>query len=193
MTYMKRRRLLAAGLAAGFVLPTGAIFAAMGQARAQATPTCGAATPRQTEGPYFTPNTPLKSDLFEPGMSGARLRLTGRVLDTQCRPIPRALLEVWQADADGQYDNQGYRLRGHLFADESGNWLVDTIRPGRYPGRTPHIHVKVKGPATSLLTTQLYFPNDPGNARDGIYDARLLLQLEQRGEGLLGRYDFVLG
>lgn len=193
MTKLNRRSLLAAGAAAGLLLPAGGLFVAAGQARAQATPACGAVTPEQIEGPYFTPNTPLKSDLFEPGMNGERLRLTGRVLDTHCRPIPRTLLEVWQADADGQYDNQGYRLRGHLFADESGAWMLDSIRPGRYPGRTPHIHVKVKGPATPLLTTQLYFPNDPGNTRDGIYDARLLLHLEQRGEGLLGRYDFVLG
>lgn len=187
MTKVNRRSLLASGLAAGF-------FVAAGQARAQATPGCGGrVTPEQTEGPYFTPNAPLKADLHEPGMNGERLRLAGRVLDTHCRPVSRALLEVWQADADGAYDNRGYRLRGHLFSDESGGWLVDTIRPGRYPGRTPHIHVKVKGPTTSILTTQLYFPNDPGNARDGIYDPRLLLQLEQRGEGLLGRYDFVLG
>ncbi|WP_374631568.1 intradiol ring-cleavage dioxygenase [Ferrovibrio sp.] len=192
MTYMKRRTLLTAGFAAGLLLPAGSLFVAAGQARAEVTPACGAATPEQTEGPYFTPNAPLKTDLHEPGMKGEQLRMAGRVLDSHCRPVSRALLEVWQADADGVYDNRGYRLRGHVFADEAGGWMIDTIRPGRYPGRTPHIHVKVKGPTTRLLTTQLYFPNDPGNARDGIYDPRLLLQLEQRGEGLLGRYDFVL-
>jgi len=75
----------------------------------------------QTEGPYFTPNSPRRASLVEAGMGGQRLVVRGTVLTTGCRPVGRALLDFWQADDTGQYDNQGYRLRGHQFSDADGN------------------------------------------------------------------------
>src|SRR5205085_9577000 len=80
------------------------------------TPACDdgdAVTPAETEGPYYKRSTPERTSLWEPGMAGTRLRLSGQVLTRDCRPVPAALLDFWQADAAGAYDNAGYRLRGH--------------------------------------------------------------------------------
>jgi protocatechuate 3,4-dioxygenase beta subunit len=147
----------------------------------QPTPACDDGddpTPAQTEGPYFTPNSPERASLLEAGMAGDRLTVAGTVLATDCRPLRRALLDFWQADADGRYDNQGYRLRGHQFTDTDGRFRLDTVVPGRYPGRTRHIHVKVQAPDGPVLTTQLYFPGEPANAGDGIFREELLLTMD---------------
>jgi protocatechuate 3,4-dioxygenase beta subunit len=134
-------------------------------------------TPSQTEGPYFTPDSPERASLLEAGMAGDRLTLAGTVLATDCRPVRRALLDFWQADAGGQYDNQGYRLRGHQFTDAEGRFRLETIVPGLYPGRTRHIHVKVQAPDRPVLTTQLYFPGEAANDSDGIFRQELLLDV----------------
>src|SRR5439155_4296235 len=132
------------------------------QAQASApAPDCSgpvALTPSMTEGPYFKANSPERTSLIEPGTAGTRLTITGYVLTTDCKPIAHALLEFWQADASGQYDNAGYKLRGHQFTDEAGRCQLETIMPGLYPGRTLHIHVKVQAPNGPVLTTQLFFP-----------------------------------
>ena len=154
-----------------------------------ATPSCGGvATASQTEGPFFKPRSPLRASLIEPGLGGERLHLTGRVLTRSCRPIAGAMLEFWQADDRGRYDNSGFRLRGHQLADAEGRFDLATIVPGAYPGRTRHIHVKVAAPGRPALTTQLYVPGEPGNARDGIYRKALEMALV----GAEGRFDFVL-
>jgi len=158
------------------------------------TPACGDdddITPRQTEGPYFTPNSPERTMLREAGMAGTPIALTGLVLSRACRPVPRALVELWHADDSGRYDNEGYRLRGHQFTDANGQWRFETIVPGLYPGRTRHFHVKFQAPEEPVLTTQLYFPNEPGNERDRIFDAALLLDIDLEPE-MTGRFDAVL-
>jgi len=134
-------------------------------------------TPAQTEGPYFTPDSPERGSLLEAGLPGDRLTVAGTVLATDCRPLRRALLDFWQADAAGRYDNQGYRLRGHQFTDADGRFRLETVVPGRYPGRTRHIHVKVQAPDRPVLTTQLYFPGEAANAADGIFREELLLAM----------------
>ena len=147
----------------------------------------------QTEGPYFTPNSPRRASLVEAGMGGQRLVVWGTVLTTGCRPVGRALLDFWQADDTGQYDNQGYRLRGHQFSDADGNWRLETIVPGLYTGRTRHIHVKVQAPDGPVLTTQLYFPGEPENDRDGIFSPELLLSdVRDSGGTRRGSFTFVL-
>ena len=160
-----------------------------------ATPECADdddVTPAQTEGPYFTPNSPERSSLIEAGMRGTRLVVTGRVLSTACQPVARALIDWWQADDGGAYDNRGYRLRGHQFTDAQGGYRLETIVPGLYPGRTRHIHVKVQAPNQRVLTTQLYFPGEPGNQRDGIYHHDLELVMREDSQGKVGLFDFVL-
>jgi protocatechuate 3,4-dioxygenase beta subunit len=159
------------------------------------TPECGDAddlTVAQTEGPYYTPNTPERASLLETGMAGTRLVVTGQVLTTSCQPVARALLDFWQADDVGVYDNTGYRLRGHQFADDQGRYTLETVVPGLYPGRTRHIHVKVQAPNQPVLTTQLYFPNEAGNNRDGIFNSALVMDVQDDAAGKVGAFNFVL-
>jgi len=169
-----RRRILAAGLALPFAPH------ALAQSCAR--------TINQTEGPFFKTNTPLRSSFVEKG-SRTRLLVSGQVLSAQCRPVANALLEFWHADEAGEYDNQGYRYRGHQHADAQGRYRLETIIPAEYPGRARHIHVKVQAPGRRVLTTQLYFPNQPGNRRDGIYRAELEMKIAKPGEGA---FDFVV-
>ncbi len=143
------------------------------------TPSCddgGDATPAQTEGPYFSPGSPERASLVEGGLPGTRLVVAGTVVSTACEPVRRALLDFWQADAQGEYDNRGFRLRGHQFTDGEGRYRLETVVPGQYPGRTRHIHVKVQAPNGPVLTTQLYFPGETANADDGIFRPQLVLQ-----------------
>ena len=189
-----RRAFLGVALvaAAGVAVPVREMW---GQGNARATPACGESgglTPPQTEGPYFTPKSPLRASLVEPGMGGTRLVVEGVVLTTACTPIPGAIIDFWQADDRGEYDNSGYRLRGHQLTDGRGCYRLVTIVPGVYPGRTRHIHVKVAAPNRPALTTQLYFPDEPGNRRDGIFAPELVMKLRDRQEGKLGTFDFVL-
>jgi protocatechuate 3,4-dioxygenase beta subunit len=150
-------------------------------------------TVAQTEGPYFTPDSPERASLLEAGMGGQRLVVAGTVLTTDCRPVRRALLDFWQADDAGQYDNQGYRLRGHQFSDDRGAWRLETVVPGIYSGRTRHLHVKVQAPDGPVLTTQLYFPGEPANERDGIFSPELLLgDVRDRGDRRTASFTFVL-
>ncbi|MBX3000090.1 MAG: twin-arginine translocation signal domain-containing protein [Caldilineaceae bacterium] len=146
----------------------------------------------QTEGPFYTSNTPERASLLEEGMAGTHLIVTGRVLTTGCTPIAGAILDFWQADDAGRYDNVGYRLRGHQFTGEDGVYRLETILPGLYPGRTRHIHVKVQGPNTSLLTTQIYFPDEPANARDSIFHPALVVDMRDSAAGKEATFDFVL-
>jgi protocatechuate 3,4-dioxygenase beta subunit len=153
----------------------------------------GKSTLAQTEGPFFKAGSPAKTNLVEPGLGGTPLSLTGRVLDRHCAAVAGAVLDFWQADAGGAYDNSGYRLRGHQSAGSDGAYQLLTIIPGLYPGRTEHIHVKVARPGTAPLTTQLYFPGVARNQQDGIFDPSLLVNLSDGGGGKLATFDFILG
>ena len=87
----------------------------------------------------------------------------------------------------------GFRLRGHQFTDDAGPYRLETVVPGLYPGRTRHIHVKVQAPDGPVLTTQLYFPGEPGNARDGIFQPELVLtDVRDTGGARQGSFTFVL-
>ncbi len=186
-----RRDLLSALIAAPLAAPIAAAQDAGGLAL---TPQCDdgdAPTPAQTEGPYFTPGSPERRDLAA-GEPGDAVALTGLALDRSCRPLAGALIELWHCDANGVYDNDGYRLRGHQFTDADGRWRFDTIVPGVYPGRTRHFHLKAQPRGGRLLTTQLYFPGEPGNARDRIFDPRLVLDLAAVDGLRVARFDLVL-
>ncbi len=157
-------------------------------------PDCSAGlTPAQTEGPYYTADTPEDAALAE-GAAGTPIVVTGYVLTADCRPIANAWLDFWQADDAGVYDNQGYTLRGHQLTDAAGRYTLETILPGVYPGRTRHIHVKVRAPnSAAALTTQLYFPEAEAlNQADGLYDARLLVTWAETAAGRVAVYNFAL-
>jgi protocatechuate 3,4-dioxygenase beta subunit len=173
MTRFARRRLLGAAL----------LWPACSLAQS-----CGPATPRQTEGPFFKPQSPERIALAEG--KARTLLVSGRVLGPDCKPVAHALLDFWHADEKGQYDNRGFRYRGHQFTDAEGRYRLETIVPAEYPGRARHIHVKVQRPGGRILTTQLYFPNNPGNQYDDIFRPELVLRMAARGEGV---YDFVVG
>ncbi|MDP2410711.1 MAG: intradiol ring-cleavage dioxygenase [Pseudolabrys sp.] len=183
-----RRSILAALLTAppAFMLGTQA-----GAQELPLTPSCGdspAATVAQTAGPFYTPNAPLKRDLFPDAPRGRRLTLAGFVVDRGCKPVKGALVEIWHADQEGAYDNKGHRLRGHQLTDEAGRWGFNTIVTAQYPGRTAHYHFRVQAPGGRPLITQLYFPDDPRNRTDRLFDARLVLKMAPN----LARFDFVV-
>jgi protocatechuate 3,4-dioxygenase beta subunit len=140
-------------------------------------------TVAQTEGPYFKTNSPERTSLVEDGMQGTVLTITGQVLAADGTPVANALVDFWQANASGTYDNSGYTLRGHQYTDANGNYTLTTVVPGLYPGRTRHIHVKVQAPNGPLLTTQLYFPGEARNSTDGIFDPSLVLNLQNNADG----------
>ena len=153
----------------------------------------GKLTPAQTEGPYFKSGSSERASLLTSGMPGTRLVLSGRVTGVYCQPIAHALLDFWQADSSGRYDNSGYTLRGHVFSDTSGMYRLETIVPGLYTGRTEHIHLKVQAPGGPILTTQLYFPGVTQNDTDGIFDPALLMAITDQGStGRAGTYDFAV-
>jgi protocatechuate 3,4-dioxygenase beta subunit len=128
-------------------------------------PCDGQLTSRNQEGPYYSPGSPQRESLIEAGMPGVPVLILGGVFNQDCEPLPGAKVDFWQADAHGEYDNVGYRLRGHVFTDENGVYSIETIEPGPYTGRPPHIHVKVFNPqGTELLTTQMYFPGSENSA-----------------------------
>ena len=189
-----RRSILATGALAASGLFT--LDAALAQAPLAPTPEChddDAGTVRQTEGPFFKPSSPERADLIEPGMAGQPIELAGFVLTRVCRPVPNALVDLWQADAKGDYDNSGFRLRGHQFSDAEGRYRLRSIVPGIYPGRTRHIHVKVQPRGGSLLTTQLYFPGESKNRSDSLFRKDLQIRTAKNAGWLAGRFDFVLG
>jgi protocatechuate 3,4-dioxygenase beta subunit len=159
------------------------------------TPDCGdddEPTPEETAGPFFKPRSPLRSSLIESGTSGTRLMVRGRVFSRSCRPLAGALLDFWHADADGEYDNDGFKLRGHQFTNARGEYQLETIVPGIYTGRTRHIHVRVQAPHGRILTSQLYFPGEPRNLTDPLFRSDLVMWLREAGERRDARFNFVL-
>jgi len=147
-----------------------------------------------TEGPYYKNGSPERSNLLETGIVGTPLTLSGYVFDRNCNPVPGAWLDFWQADGDGQYDNRGYRLRGHQFADKQAKYILRTVLPGEYVGRTSHIHVKVAAKAGEEITTsQLYFPSGKRNAQDPFFSKSMLIELRQNNDGsFTGYFNFRL-
>ncbi len=149
-------------------------------------------TPAMTEGPYYKANTPQRASLIEANTKGVKLVVSGYVLTTDCKPVARAWLDFWQADANGQYDNVGYTMRGHQFTDEAGRYQLTTVIPGLYPGRTEHIHFKVQAPNGPVITSQLFFPDVPQNKSDGIFDSKLLMSMKDASDGKQATFNFVV-
>jgi protocatechuate 3,4-dioxygenase beta subunit len=191
----RSRRSILAALAA---LPPAALLAPralLAQAPAlEPTPACGDDTPTlsQTAGPYYKPASPQRRDLRSEFGRGKPIDLAGFVVDTHCRPLSDVLVEIWHADDSGTYDNAGFRLRGQQRTDAQGRWAFETIVTQHYSVRTAHYHFRVQRPGGRALITQLYFPDHPRNAGDGIFDSRLLMRMSQQVQRPHGRFDFVL-
>lgn len=170
-----RRRLLLAGAGAvgGMLLPA-PLRAAL-------------PTPQATAGPFY-PSPAMRhadddADLVRiegavRAAGGVVVFLSGRVLGRDGRPLPGARVEIWQCDANGRYLHSGdrggpardtaFQGFGHAVTAADGRYRFRTIRPVPYPGRTPHIHVKVIAPRQEL-TTQFYIDGDPRNAADFLW------------------------
>jgi protocatechuate 3,4-dioxygenase beta subunit len=192
MSHPSRRDLIQTALAAGSVGLTGP--AALAQ-ELPVTPQCNdgdAATVRQTEGPFFRPGSSERAVLVEPSAKARQVELTGFVLTRGCNPVARAVVDLWHADERGAYDNKGFRYRGRVYTDEKGRYRFRTIMPAQYPGRTRHYHVNVAAGGQLLLTTQLYFPDEPGNRRDGLFRKELLMRVADAGDAMAARFDFVV-
>ena len=167
-----RRRWLASAAAVGMSVAAGP---ALGLVK----------TPRQTTGPFYPYDHALESDadLVQVGgrnalAKGVITHLGGVIKDNRGRPVPDALVEIWQCDANGRYHHprdrrnapldenfQGY---GRSRTGADGGYRFRTIKPVAYPGRTPHIHFLVRGPSFEPLVTQMYVQGAPGNSRDWI-------------------------
>src|SRR5215472_13212046 len=169
-------------------------FMSQRQPLAAATPACPSdmPTPVETEGPYFKPSSPERRSLLEPGIEGRHLILSGLVMTTGCVPVSRAVLDFWHADTRGEYDNSGFRLRGHQFTDDQGRYQLETIVPGIDPGRTRDIHMKVQAPGTPILTSQLHFPGEMRNQSDWLFRRDLLVMVIDAGKTMRVRFDFVV-
>jgi len=187
---VRRRRFMATAAVTPLIVATGGLAPDTVLA---ATPSCGdGPTPPQTAGPFFKPESPRRNSLVDPGMQGEQLSITGRVLSTSCQPASGVLIDFWHCDASGNYDNRGYRFRGHQFSNAQGDFSLDTLMPGIYPGRTRHIHVIVQAPNRRPLTTQLYFPGEALNERDWIFNPVLLMDISNEGAQRVARFDFVI-
>lgn len=181
-----------------------------------------AQTPRMTEGPFFPDRLPLDTDndllvitdAIDPA-DGEITWLSGRILDAAGTPTRNALVEIWQVDGHGAYlhsrtgnaERRDSRFQGYgrFLTGTDGAYGFRTIKPVPYPGRTPHIHVRISRGGERLLTTQCFVKGHPQNQRDGILRA---IRDERQRESVLvdfrplegsrigeltARFDVVLG
>jgi protocatechuate 3,4-dioxygenase beta subunit len=179
-------------------------------------------TPAQTEGPFYPDRLPLDTDndllvindTLTPAV-GTVTYLSGRILDARGNALKNAAVEIWQCDNNGAYLHSGtgnaeakdknFQGFGRFVTGSSGEYLFRTIKPVPYPGRTPHVHFKIKLKGRDVLTTQCYIKGHPGNERDGIWrnmrDEKLRdlvtidfspIKESQLGE-LAAKFDIVLG
>lgn len=154
---------------------------------ARARRTCAELTPEDIEGPFYKAGAPQRASLVESKSRSEKLLLSGTVRDTDCRPLADVTLDFWHADAEGNYDNAGYRYRGIVRTDTQGRYALETNLPPPYSGRPRHIHVKLRRPGGKVLTTQLYFPDETRGS-----DGAQVVKLERGPAGLQARFDFVL-
>lgn len=149
-------------------------------------------TIHEIEGPYFRIGAPRRNVLLEDG-DMPEIVICGRVLNESGTPIPRALINVWMSDHDGNYDMVGYRYHGIVEADEQGHYEFTSIIPGCYqPRDAKHIHVKLQA-NSSPVTTQLYIEGEPGTEDDPFYSPEALVHCTQDDKGVKhGTFDFVI-
>ncbi|MFL5837362.1 MAG: intradiol ring-cleavage dioxygenase [Solirubrobacteraceae bacterium] len=204
----RRQALVAAGTAAAGAAVVGSRF--LGTANGATSSSQCVLSPELTEGPYYIDENLIRRDITE-GKDGLALQLRLTVEDAStCKPIHRATVEVWHADATGSYSGfdgaatQTTYLRGGQRTNRNGLAIIDTIYPGWYQGRTPHIHLKVHVGGDVVHTGQLFFKTatseavyetgayashgepDTTNASDNIYASggnKSLLRLTKRSGG----------
>lgn len=214
-SFTRRHALSLAALSCGsLILPTH-VLAALNAA---------VKTPSMTDGPFYpeAKDLPLDQDndlttfVGKSGVaSGVLLDFSGRVMDVEGRAMKNALVEIWQCNAFGRYhhsrDNNGAPLDpafqgfGKVITDSDGRYRFRTIRPVAYPGRVPHIHVKVKSRSFGELSSQIFIEGESGNDRDFVLRSirdeatrkRVMMTLKraapESGVKLIGEFDIVVG
>lgn len=140
-------------------------------------------TPKQTEGPFYPDKMPLDTDndllIINDNITpavGEVTHLHGAVTDVKGNPLRNALVEIWQVDSDGAYLHtrsrrfdkldKNFQSYGRFSTNMKGEYYFRTIKPVTYPGRTPHIHVKVSHKGKHLLTSQIYIKGEKRNTDD---------------------------
>jgi protocatechuate 3,4-dioxygenase, beta subunit len=178
--YLPSRRLFVASAASAAMLPFWTVKGAFAEELTK--------TPAQTEGPFYPNKLPLDTDndllIINDNITpaiGDITHLTGKILDAKGNPVKNAVVEIWQCDANGVYLHTGdsggkkdkqdknFQGFGRFVTASSGEYYFRTIKPVPYPGRTPHIHFKIKKGGKELLTTQMYIKGFAGNEKDGIW------------------------
>ncbi|HVF85749.1 MAG TPA: hypothetical protein VM821_07185 [Abditibacteriaceae bacterium] len=221
MSNISRRDFLRGGTLGLAALDTGGL---MLRADAQPTPASGQApagvappsplaqTEPNIEGPFFRSNAPFRAKITPPLSPGVVMLIQGRVWSFKTKkPIQNAILDVWQANAAGRYDNDDaskpparnvFLNRARLVTDESGYYEFETVHPGHYPLdetrlRPAHIHYRISHPNHKTLVTQLYFKGDPNIEGDPFVRPSLVIQLKTQKAGAAtyesGVFDIVLG
>ncbi len=175
-------------------------------------------TPRTTEGPFYpTPSmrpTDIDNDLVKIAnlveeAGGKIITLRGTISDREGHPRVQHRIEIWQCDVDGNYmhprdrrstnHDPAFQGFGHDITDEYGAYVFRTIKPTSYPGRAPHIHVKIFDGDRELLTTQFYIKDNPGNTRDGLFNRMsrkeaetVSMEFVQHGSGMEATVDVIV-
>jgi catechol 1,2-dioxygenase len=168
-------------------------------------------TQSNSEGPYYRRGAPYRAKITPPGEPGKVLLIRGRVWGSDShRPLPHTVLEVWQANADGRYDNSApdkpvaknvFLNRARFITDETGYYEFETIHPGPYQAgvsrwRASHINYTVRHPSYRMWTTRIYFRGDPHQDQDEFVKPSLIIDLQEHkvGQAIFrsGRFDIIL-
>jgi len=160
------------------------------------------------EGPFYTENAPQLEDgsLAPSDEPGTKLVISGRVQNQDCSLfLENTVIDIWHANDAGEYDNEGFHLRGRVSTNSEGFYLFETVKPGKYLNgnsfRPSHIHIKITPPESDTLTTQLYFSGDEDIPEDaaasitsGTFNAsnRIITLFDDGNGGLEGVFDIVV-
>jgi len=150
-------------------------------------------TQRDAEGPYYKKGAPARSVIE---VQGTSLTIKGKILKaSDCTtPVPNATIDVWHCDSNGVYDNDGFKCRGLVNADENGNYSFTTISPPPYGSRPRHIHIKVRAKGYAELTSQIYFKGDKNLQNDFARNAEAsrVIEVVTKGDKQSGQFDIYL-
>jgi len=154
-------------------------------------------TDSTAQGPEYKGGPPFRTGQdFAKGIPGQRLVLSGKVLNVAtCKPVQGAVLDLWQSNSTGDYDYKGYNLRGKIVTDKDGKYVLDTVYPTRIHGegnitRPSHVHVIVGVPGQPLITTQVYFEDQP---QDSFLKDSLIAKPVTAANGTkIAHFDFVV-
>jgi protocatechuate 3,4-dioxygenase beta subunit len=147
-------------------------------------------------GPYYRPNSPERTEIAPPHTGGITLVVSGKILRNDCKtPVPFATLDIWQANENGEYEDEWYR--GVVQTSENGSYKFETVIPKGYGEgtgyRPPHIHFKVFENNREIITSQMFFPESQGE--EGFIDA-YIMKVEEKTDGdkkvMYGAHDIVL-